>query len=376
MRPDPIHQPASPQAPAVLKIDLSALQANYQMLAELAAPAECAAVVKANAYGLGIRRVAPAIWKVRCRSFFVATLYEALELRSILGKATIYVMNGLPPGTAPLLEDNLIRPVLCSVEEVREWAAHCKACRIKLPAALHVESGINRLGLSSSDIDALVSEPALFDTFDLSLVMSHLACGDNPTSQSNQIQRQVFERLRTKLPTTPASLANSSGILLGADFHCDLVRAGISIYGGGVRDNANPVSSVVHLFAKIAQVRSVPEGQKVGYDGTWTAERDSKIAVIPVGYADGYRRSLSSSPDQPDARVWIGGHFAPVIGRVSMDMITVDVTDLPDDIAVCGAEAELFGSHVTAGELAVRAGTIDHEIFTGLGSRLTRIYST
>ncbi|MEM7426592.1 MAG: alanine racemase [Pseudomonadota bacterium] len=360
----------------VLKVDLAALRANYRMFARMAAPAECGAAVKADAYGFGIQQVGPALWSAGCRTYFVALTREAVELRGILPQAIIYVLNGLAPGASQTLLDFALRPCLCSLEEVDEWVAFCSGRGKRLPAALHIESGINRFGLTGPDVGALARDPESLAAFDLSLVMSHLASGDDPDATSNTQQIDRFDALRSQLPPAPASLSNSPGILLGQSFHYDLVRPGIGLYGGRPQSaGPSPVKPVAHLVSHLAQVRSVAKGQGVGYAATWMARRDSRIGVIPVGYADGYRRSLSSDPEIAPAKVWIGGHFAPVVGRISMDMITVDVTDLPPETAVRGAEVELFGSHVLAHELAARAGTISYEVFTGLGSRFARVYS-
>lgn len=360
----------------VLEIDLAALQDNWHLFNEMAGSAECGAAVKADAYGFGVAQVAPALWKAGCRTYFVAITAEALELRAILPEAAIYLLNGLAPGTASILHENRIRPSLCSLEEVREWAAYCASAGVRLPAALHIESGINRLGLTADDVDTLASDQSPFEAFELCLVMSHLASGDDPDAPSNPQQIAGFDRLRAKLPAATASLANSPGTLLGSDYHYDLVRPGVGLYGGNpAASTPSPVKPVAHLTSRLVQIRNVSKGQGVGYGGSWIAERDSRIAVIPVGYADGYRRSLSFDPALPSAEVWIGGHFAPLVGRVSMDMITVDVTDLPEHVAMRGAEVELMGAHVTADDLAARAGTIPYEIFTGLGSRFARVYS-
>ena len=359
-----------------LKVDLTALQHNWRTFRDLAAPAECGAAVKADAYGLGVRQVAPALWAAGCRTFFVALTSEALELRELLPDATIYVLNGLAPGATPILHNGQIRPCLCSLDEVHEWADYCVSAGVKLPAALHIESGINRLGLTAHDVKQLAEQTDLLEAFELCLVMSHLASGDDPDAASNVEQISEFDRLRHMLPEAPASLANSPGTLLGPDFHFDLVRPGVGLYGGNSHLAApGAIRPVAHLSSQLIQIRQVRKGEGVGYGGTWRAARDCRIAVIPIGYADGYRRTLSSDPHQPDAHVWIAGYLAPVVGRVSMDMITVDVTDIPAKFAQRGAEVELLGANISADELAARAGTISYEIFTGLGSRFARVYS-
>ncbi|NNF80008.1 MAG: alanine racemase, partial [Rhizobiales bacterium] len=330
-------QPAFPGA--VLHIDLSALAHNYRMFANEAAPAECAAAVKGDAYGLGIGPVAKTLWEAGCKTFFVALTQEGLTLRTLLPDAVIYILNGLHPDAAGTLANAALRPVLSSLEEVEEWAAWCRETDQRLPAGLHIESGINRLGLTAPDVERLAAQPKLLDAFPLALVLSHLVSGDLPDEAINATQVERFEMLRAKLPPAPASLSNSPGSLSGSAFRFDLVRVGIGLYGGEpYAVGPSRVKPVVRLLSRLAQVRAIAAGESVGYRGTWTAERDSKIAVIPVGYYDGYPRSLSSASDLPHAWVSIAGHRAPVVGRVSMDMITVDVTDLPEHLAVRGQE--------------------------------------
>jgi alanine racemase len=365
-------------ASTLIHIDLAALQKNYRELARLSAPAECGAAVKANAYGMGISQCAHALWDAGCRTFFVALLDEAATLRKILPGAIIYVLNGLMPGAAAAMDQIGARPALSSLDEIEEWAAFCNKNEARLPAAIHIESGINRMGLTQADVETLSQKQDLLESFDLALIISHLASGDRADDGVNANQLERFNRLRTVLPNAPASIANSPGIFNGDAYHLDMTRPGISLYGGNpfASGAPNPMAPVVRMLGVITQSRNITKGESVGYGSTWRAERDSRIAVISTGYADGYPRALSSMPDQPHARVWIDGHFAPVIGRVSMDMITVDVTSIPDEIGHRGDLAELMGRHVTIDEFAKRAGTLSYEIFTGFGSRAARVYST
>ncbi|MGI9484035.1 MAG: alanine racemase [Hyphomicrobiales bacterium] len=360
-----------------MHIDLHALQENYRKLATISRPAECGAAVKANAYGLGMKQCATALWEAGCRTFFVALTDEACQLRAVLPDASIYVLNGLAPGAANTLADGNLRPVLASREQVDEWVGYCREQGAKLSAALHIESGINRLGLTAAEVAALAETPDIFDGFELSLVISHLASADEPDNPINPAQIDEFNRLRAMLPAAPASLANSSGTMCGKDYHFDLTRPGIALFGSHLHPSAltDPMKTVVRLYGTVMQSRHIAKGETVGYSTTWKAERPSRIAVIAAGYADGYQRALSFDPAEPPARVWIDGHYAPVVGRVSMDMITVDVTDIPDKIAQRGDRAELLGDHISVDELAHRAGTISYEIFTGLGLRAKRVYS-
>jgi len=363
--------PAVHKAPAVLTVDLGALKVNWRHMRDRSMPAECAACVKGDAYGLGLERCALALWEAGCRTFFVATPEEGRKLRAGVPGAVIYVLNGLMPGLARFYATHDLRPALTSLEEIAEWAAAVPGGK----AALHIDTGINRLGLMVRDVEALTADPSRLAGLEVSLVMSHLAAADEPEAASNQAQRALFERLRPLLPPAPASLANSPGIFLGAAYHYDLTRTGIALYGGNpFARHANPMQPVARLEATVLQVREVERGASVGYGGQWTASRDSRIAVIGVGYRDGLLRSLTSRPGDAPAAVWIGGQRAPIVGRVSMDQITVDISDIPSGGVRRGATAELIGEHIGVDELARAAGTIAYEILTGLGSRFARVY--
>jgi len=333
-------------------------------------------VVKADAYGLGMAEVAPALARAGCKTFFVATLGEAAELRALLLDATIYVLGGLLKDTGPVYRALGLRPVLNSAAEVEEWAAFCSAVRAKLPAAIHIDSGMNRLGLSADEVASLARAKGLLGTFELTLLMSHLACADEPDHAKNETQRKTFDSLRAKLPKAPASLANSAGILLGRAYHYDLVRPGIALYGGKAsRTGADRFAPVVELSGRILQVRDVPAGETVGYGATRMLKRPSRIATLAVGYADGFFRSLSVADGKQGLQVYLGPHPAPLLGRVSMDLITVDVTDVPEEHARRGAFVELIGKQIPAHHLAAHAGTIDYEVLTNLGARARRRYT-
>jgi alanine racemase len=362
-------------ASALLTIDLDAIAANYRRLGALATPAECAAVVKADAYGLGMEQVAPALWRAGCKTFFVATLGEAEALRGFLPKATIYVFDGLFPDTAARFVASDLRPVLNSLAEIREWAAFCARGERKLPAAVHIDSGMNRLGLSAPEVEVTAEEGALWSAMELALVMSHLACADTPEHPKSEAQRSVFDRLRARLPKALSSLANSAGILLGRPFHYDLVRPGIALYGGSARRHGeSEFAPVLRLDARIAQVRDVSAGETVGYGATCTVKRHTRVAIVAVGYADGLFRALSVGDDEEGHVVYVGPNPAPILGRLSMDLISVDVTGVPEHLARRGAWVEVIGPHVSLQTLAAQANTIDYEILTNLGSRAVRRY--
>lgn len=360
---------------AILTIDLDALAANYRRLRDLAGPAECAAVVKADAYGIGMAEAAPVLWRAGCRTFFVATLAEAKALRALLPDAVIYVFSGLLPGTAEIYRAHDLRPVLNSAEEIGEWVAYGRSIGEKLPCAVHVDSGMNRLGLTADEVAAVSGAHDLWPHLTLSLVMSHLACADDPDHPKSEAQRAAFDRVRALLPQALASLANSAGVLLGRSYAYDMVRPGIALYGGHPRRRGqNPFRPVVHLAGRILQVREVAAGETVGYGATRGFKRPARIATVAVGYADGFFRALSTGDDADGLVVSIEGHAAPVLGRVSMDLISIDVTSVPQEISRRGALVELIGPNVTAQEFAARAGTIDYEVLTSLGRRALRRY--
>ncbi len=364
-----------PEASGRLTIDLAALRANYRKLASLASDAECAGVIKANAYGTGSEAVARALSQEGCKSFFVATIGEALRVRSILADVSVYVLDGLPPDCADLFAAQSLRPVLGSIAEIEDWAAYCQHCRTRLPAAVHIDTGMNRLGLSARDVKAIAGRQELFTAFELSLVMSHLACADDPDSPMTEAQRVAFDELKSMLPSAPASLANSAGILSGPSYHYDLVRAGVALYGGLARSGqANPMQPVVSLHGRIAQIRHLEKGETIGYGATYKAKASMTIATVSLGYADGFSRLLSASDHDSGATAYIGDYAAPLVGRVSMDLITLDVTHIPADLVSRGAFVELIGPHIGVDHIADLAQTIGYEVLTSLGTRTERVY--
>ena len=368
--------PIPAEARAVLTINLAALRANWGELNRVSGRAECAGVIKANAYGLGIEQITRALVAEGCETFFVATLAEARIVRSVNPGGAIYVLDGLLPGASPNYAGFDLRPCLASLAEVREWAAYCDATGRRLRAALHIDTGLHRLGLPAAEVDQLAGEErCLLEHFELSLVMSHLACADEQESPMNPMQLARFEAQRARLPPAPASLANSGGTFLGTAYHFDLVRPGIALYGGrAFEGNHNPMQWVVQLQARILQVREVGPGQPIGYGGTWLTERPSRMATLACGYADGFLRALSGPSGKPGPVGYIGEHAVPVVGRVSMDLITVDVTDVPAHLAQRGAWVEVMGARTTIDDLTDRAGTIGYELLTRLGQRVHRIY--
>ncbi len=367
---------------ALLAIDLAAIGENYKQLRDLAngakgvVGAQCAAVVKADAYGLGARRVVPALYDLGCRTFFVATIGEGIVLRKLRSDIKIYILDGLFEGAGPLFVEHELTPVLGSLTMLEHWAAFCALRGQKHPAALHLDTGMNRLGVEASEIaDLFKHQQTILNDVEIDLVMSHLACADEPEHASNKKQLARFLEHLNKLPAIPASLANSAGIFLGPSYALDLVRPGIALYGGQPNmDDTSAMRPVISLTSHIAQLRTVEKGDPIGYGGAYVAKRQTRLATLPVGYADGYHRSLGSTSDQQGASAYIGDHEAPLLGRVSMDLITIDVSLVPEELVNVGAPVELLGTHVRIDDLAKISGTIGYEILTSLGARYERQY--
>jgi len=366
---NPLH-PLADVAGAVLRIDLAALAANYRLIQRQAGTAEVAAVVKADAYGLGAAQVATALATAGCREYFVAQLSEAITLRRVLGPAAqIYVLNGLIPGAEPTAAAIDVAPVLNSLDQVARWSALGSLRRRPLAAALQVDSGMGRLGLAPGDVDRLLAEPNLHEGIALNLVMSHLACADRPDDPANAIQYERFVALAARFPHLRRSLDNSAGAYLGRG-HFDLIRAGIALYGGAPHaGRPNPMQPVVSLEARLIQVRDLPAGMGVGYGLTGASGTPRRIATIGVGYADGWPRHLGNR-----GSAYIAGNRVPIVGRVSMDSIMLDVTAIDPALLAPGAPVELLGPHQTIADVAVDADTIPYEILTRLGARYERYY--
>ena len=355
-----------------LTIDLAALAENWRTLAERAGSAATAAVVKGDGYGIGIAPAAEALAEAGCHTFFVALPEEGLRVREAVRDAAIYVLNGLLPGAAERYAAVDLRPVLGSWPEIEEWAAFRKAGGTT-GAALQVDTGMNRLGLTPAEARKLAERRELAGALGLTLVMSHLAAADTPEHPLNRKQLTAFRAVRTLLPDIPASLANSAGIFLGRDFHFDLVRPGVALYGAAAAAGVSPLRPVVTLEARVLQVRDGKRGETVGYGATETLERPARIAIVGVGYADGYHRRAGAAGRRRGARARLHGQDAPIVGRVSMDLIALDVTDIHG--VERGDWAELFGPNIPVDEVADAADTIGYELLTGLGRRYARSYS-
>ncbi len=409
-------------AQAALTIDLQALADNWKFLALKAGGAECAAVVKADAYGIGIEPAVRALLQAGCKTFFVAHASEGAQVRAALGARAgfrIYVLNGLLPGDDVSRQyiDHGLRPVVGSLSELQSWIERAILHHARIPCALHIDTGMNRLGLSPHDIDSVAArvlpthiavdepwEPVLaplaVGTFPaagkvmavrkrqpytpaptgqggvyIDLVMSHFISSEEPDSPLNWRQISDFKKAREKFPGVAASICNSSGIFLPQKPFLDLVRPGYALYGGNPTPGApNPMRAVISLQAPIIQLREIEAGQCVGYNGQWTAKRPTRLATIGVGYADGVPRALMATDTRPGGEAMVLGRRCPFAGRVSMDLIVIDVTDVADPALAPGTLAELLGESIGVDDMGARAGTIGYEVLTSLGRRYRRRY--
>jgi alanine racemase len=362
-------------ASGVLVADLAVLRRNYRKLRDMAASAECAGVVKGDGYGVGAAQVARALAAEGCRTFFVATLSEAHALRPAIDDAALYVLDGLSPGSALDFTAVAARPVLGSLGEVEEWAGFCASHGMALPSALHIDTGMNRLGLKAAEQQAVLADPERLDAASIGLLMSHLACADTPDHPKSREQLAHFSAFAGKLPPMRLSLANSSGVLLGDEFHFDLLRPGIALYGGNpFAASANPMEPVVRVYARILQVGEAAAGETVGYGAAQTLTRPTRYSTVAAGYADGYFRALGATDTRPGAVGFIDRQPVPMLGRISMDLTVFDVSDLPPEAVQRGGFIELIGPQFTVDDAASLAGTIGYEILTSLGPRYTRLY--
>jgi len=362
------------EAGGVLTIDLSAVESNWRKLAAMTLPVECAAVVKADGYGCGLEQITARLYKAGCKTFFVADLGEGRRARAVAPEAVIYVLNGVFPDTGRAFADGNLRPVINSTTELAEWDAFVAINDWRGGAALHVDTGMNRLGLPVEDGMAIASRMKSAN-HGITLLMSHLACAETPEHSLNEKQIRLFRELRIAYRGVPSSLANSSGIFLGGTVHCDVVRPGGALYGANpIPGKKNPMRPVVELKGRIVQVRQGKKGETVGYGAAFTIARPSRLAIVAVGYADGYVRAAGAAKGKPAAELIVAGRRCPVVGRISMDLLAVDVSDLPDRAARRGDFATLIGGELSLETVAAASGTINYEVLTSLGRRYHRHY--
>lgn len=373
-----LHSPEARRAGAILTIDLDAIAANWRLFADKAhaSGATAGAVVKASSYGLDATHAAPALHLAGCETFFVAAISEGIELREILGAITdatpaIHVFNGLMDGAERDFVEHGLTPVLNTLGDVDAWRAFCTGYGQALACDLHIDTGMSRLGLDAGELAHIINEAERLSGLKLDLTISHLASAEDADDPHNAYQLGRFQGALAHLPAPRASLANSSGAFLGPEYHFDVLRPGAALYGVNPTPGApNPMAQVLRLQGKILQTRTIDTPQGVGYGSTHQAAAGARIATLSVGYADGYPRSLSNA-----GHVYFGEHRAPIVGRVSMDLITVDITDIPDALTRPGMLADLIGPLNPVDDVAAAAGTIGYEVLTQLGSRYHRIYT-
>ena len=355
-----------------LEINIDSIIHNYQLINNKVGNTECAAVLKADAYGMGASVVAKALDKVGCSTFFVATIDEGIELRACFSKNEnqIAVLSGLLEGSEDIFYSNKLTPVLNDTEQIKKWAIYNKQKKISAPSILHIDTGMNRLGITINELYDIIKNPTELKELHVEWIMSHLACGDQPRDIMNEKQLSVFLNAKKEFPNVKASLANSAGVFLGQSYHLDMVRPGIALYGSGSGSiPSKPLKQVIKLYSRILQIRTLSTGASVGYGASYRVSEATRVATVGLGYADGYMRSLSNC-----SWVFFNGLRLPVIGRISMDYITIDITQIASEKIKTGDFIEIIGDKFTLDDLATVANTVPHELLTRLGTRHHRIY--
>ena len=363
--------PHHPSLPLALVIDLDAVVHNYRVLcSQMKKGAICAAVLKANAYGMGVKEVAPRLYQEGCRHFFVAHLPEAIELKAFVEEdASIYVLNGLRRGDTEVYAHYNLIPVLGDPLQIHLWNSFCQTKNQSFKAALHIDTGLTRTGLSESALQGLGL--LQISHMEIVCILSHLACIYQATHPMNETQRIIFDEVQKRFPFALSSFANSGALFFNQNYHFDMIRAGLALTGcrSAIPHGEYNLKPTLKAYAQVLQINDIPQGASVGYNATFITPRASRITTIGVGYADGYLRSLSNRGE-----VYFEGYKLPVVGNISMDLTTIDITDLPPNKIGLGNWVELFGDHLWASTVAEQAGTISWELFTRLGSRFERFY--
>ena len=370
------HHPANPHG-AHLTIDLDAIVHNWRLLAARgeAKGAACGGVVKANAYGTGIEQTGAALYRAGCRTFFVAHVSEGERLRRVAPEAVIYVLNGLPSGGAGAYQASSLRPVLGSIEEIGEWGDHVTQAGLSGEAAIHVDTGLNRLGLDPEAWSELAERIGQGDYgFMPTLLLTHLASSETLDTPQNAEQARLFAEMAELAPDIPASFCNSSAVFRDDLPKYSLLRPGYALYGGNPTPwTSNPMREVVRLQAPILQIRSIEAGERVGYNARWQAKRPTVLVTISLGYADGFPR-LPPNPDTPVGEVLIGETLCPIVGRLSMDLMIIDATDAHPEHVQRGAMVTVIGGVLDIDRVGQMAGTIGYLMLTSLSPRYTRTY--
>jgi len=356
---------------ARLTVRLGALKGNYRTIGARVGAAKVAPVVKADGYGVGMAGVSCALAEIGADTFFVARIQEGIDLRKALPRVRIFVLDGLKPGTASLYSANNLTPVLNTLEEIAEWSAAARNARTKLDAAIQIDTGMNRSGLSHADAETLARDAATrLHSINVSLWLSHLSCSDDAKHPMNRQQLERFRAMLAKLPPAPASISASGGIGLERDYDMDMVRPGLALYGGNPQPLLpNPYRVVARLTGRVLQVRRVDLGDTVGYGATFTTGKPLKLVTVSLGYADGLSRVLAGR-----GQAALGGVRMPFAGRISMDLAVLDATNVPDAACKRGAEVEFFGDSIPLEEIAEAANTVSYEILTGISPRVPRVH--
>ena len=373
-QPESANSLLDPETGSTLAVDLDAVEANWRALARQLLTVECGAVVKANAYGLGLEPVTAKLANAGCKTFFVADVAEARRARARTREAAIYVLNGFTSEAANAFAELNVQPVINSTTEMAEWDAFVRAQNWRGGAALHIDTGMNRLGITADEAAALAPR-AQTENHGITLLMSHLACAEIADHPLTASQIRLFRELRMLYHGIPASLVNSSGIFLGDLAHFDIARPGAALFGiNPTPGRANPMRSVVELTGRILQVRKVPQGEAVGYGAAWKARRPSRIAIAALGYGDGILRSASGVDGKAGGAAIVAGKRCPIVGVISMDLTCIDVTEIVDAPVQRGDIATFIGKDIAVDEVAASAGTIAYEILTRLGPRSHLVY--
>ena len=364
-------KPIPAHVTVALDVNLDAIDHNYRLTQSILAPhCAIAGIVKADAYGLGMKAVASTLWRQGCRHFFVAFIEEAIELRAHLPQALIYVLSGLLPDTEDIFLKHRLTPVLVDPSQLKQWQKQAQEQNRSLSAVLHIDTGMSRNGLTCQEVKDLADDPTSFEGVHFDYIMSHLASSEDADGDQNHRQQLLFDQMCALLPTAKASLSNSSGLLLGRSYHYNLVRPGIGLLGyARPYPCADQLQPAVKAMARVVQCHESVKGQTVGYNATYRCVRSSKLATLGTGYRDGFFWNLSSC-----GMVWFNNYQAPVVGRVSMDFVVVDVTEIPDHLVYVGAWATLFDTYEKAHHLSQQAGSFHYELLTSLGSRYYRRY--
>jgi len=354
-------------------INFPAMQDNFKIVQDRVDPS-CAigAVVKANGYSCGVDKVGQALAEAGANLFFVATLQEALNLRHAVGNSPqVAVFNGFwQPESEAYVAHNIV-PVLNSMPEIEAYSVLSQKMGKTLPAMIHIDTAMNRLGLETQDLQTLQEHPDKLSGTDILYVMSHFSSADDPKSDTHKTQNEAFLKACSMLPPAKKSLANAPGLFRNKEYHYDMVRPGLCLYGlNPLPEQPNMMKPVVSLDAPILQIREAKAGEACGYNETYRFEKNTKLAIVSLGYADGLLRSLTNR-----GKFYYKGYECPIRGRVSMDLTTIDLSNIPEnEMPSAGEWVEIVGEHQTIEQLAEDAGTNTHELLTSIGIRYERVY--